>query len=88
MSDMKESPRYPFTYAYDWLRSAGVATSRADAASWASSAAEAMGITKEQLVERAASEYVAYWGSVADLDLKKIKELEFWASIPKPKETS
>lgn len=78
--------RYPYTYAYDWLRQAGVAESRADAADWVRRVCEATGQTKEDICVKAAGEYMHYWNAVTDLDIEKSEQFSGWLKmhIPKP----
>lgn len=52
---LREHPRYPYTYACDWLRMKGLAESRSDAASMYDGWDEAVVL---------ADKYVTYWALV------------------------
>lgn len=74
---MKQSPRYPYTYAYDWFRMAGVAESRADAAGLF----RGSDLDKEAIVRKAADEYIAYYVGVEELERQKDETLSVYRGI-------
>lgn len=53
--------RYPYTYAYDWVREAGLAESRGDAAFWCKHEAIRRGVEKDYLCRILADQYVKYY---------------------------
>lgn len=77
----KDSPRYPFTYAYDWLRGAGLFEARADGPAWVRIAAKSLGVDVEVLQTKAADEYIAYWNEIERLDEERLEKLRWWSNL-------
>jgi hypothetical protein len=75
----KDNPtRYPYTFAYDWLREAGLAESRADAAGYVRKRAEELGLDAQTLIVKAADEYITYWSKHEEAEqLKRDKFMEW-----------
>lgn len=80
----KDHSRYPYTFAYDWMRQAGVAGSRADAAEWAVRAAKAVGVDVKEFIERAADEYIEYWKKHEEAEALAREKLGYYANIQPP----
>lgn len=78
----KDNPtRYPYTFAYDWLREAGLAESRADAAKFVRERAEELGLDAEDLIVKAADEYIAYWSAQEEAEQVKRDTLMGWNKL-------
>lgn len=65
---MRKSTRYPFTYAYDFIREAGLADSRAAASVWVDLALETHfkdtdSMNKESFCVVLAEQAIEYWAS-------------------------
>lgn len=71
--------RYPYTFAYDWIKTAGLAESRGDAASWFRNK---FPVDADRLsnIEKAADEYIDHYNKVNDLEAFKEKTLSAWKS--------
>lgn len=75
--EMKQSHRYPYTYAYDWFRMAGLAESRADAAGLFHDS----DLDKEAIVRQAADQYIDYYVELDAIEERKNSQLESYAKI-------
>lgn len=86
MSEMKESSRYPYTYAYDLIREAGMADSRSDASRWVEIVVGEDAEKKRKFCVNLADQYIAYEAEVEilrarkNLILKEIRNTE--ATVP------
>jgi hypothetical protein len=78
----KDNPtRYPYTFAYDWFREAGLAESRADAAKFVRERAEELGLDAEELIFKAADEYIAYWSAHEEAEQLKRDKFMDWSNL-------
>ena len=80
MKYSRSDKRFPFTYAYDWLRMAGVANSRADAAEWVRSVTNSP-LERDVLIERAAGEYIDYGNKIQQADDTKDSQFGHYAAL-------
>jgi len=83
-AEMRQSSRFPYTYAADWVRMAGLAESRAEASQWRQRAAEEMGKDDAALAEELALEYIAHY--VTEEKMRKDAEAKFarLVALPSP----
>ena len=77
MTTTRNSQRYPYTYACDWIREAGLAQSRSDASQWRRAKAVELGIEDAELARLYADQYIHYYASLEQLQAKR--ELDFAA---------
>ena len=77
----REDSRWPYTYAYDWMRMAGMFEDRADGPEWFRQRAEVLGIDVRSLQEKAADEYIAYHNAVEQLEASRGDIVSWWAQI-------
>jgi len=68
--EMKASSRYPYTYAADWVRMAGLADSRADASRWRK-AVDVGDMDDAEFAALLANQYIDYWVAVEAADNNK-----------------
>lgn len=74
----KEDSRYPYTYACDWLRMAGLAKSRSDASEVISKLATWRKIPREDQAKEIAGQYVRHFEERERLDDEKASMLDHW----------
>jgi hypothetical protein len=67
----KENSRYPFTFACDFVRMAGLAHSRADASILLGKLADFVGLEHREMAEKVANQYIDYYAGLHELETKK-----------------
>jgi len=77
----KKNDRYPFTYACDWLREAGVADSRSDASDWITREAEILSTDKSYIARTLADQYINYYSKLEELNASKENQLDHWRHV-------
>lgn len=78
---MRQSARFPYTYAADWVRAAIGSDSRSDASQWRQKVAKATGKDDAQFAEELALEYIGYWAAVERLDQERAGKLKALAML-------
>ncbi|MBO9428817.1 hypothetical protein [Sulfitobacter sp. R18_1] len=76
----KNSPRYPYTFAADWICQAGLAANRSEASQWLTDVAESRGVTHEELCCKAADQLISYHSRIAALKGQALEQYEEWAN--------
>lgn len=76
--EMKQSTRYPYTYACDWLREAGIALDRSQAAQTISKLSDKMGVPRDDLARILAEQYCNFWSQIEELEEKRKLDFLNW----------
>jgi hypothetical protein len=80
MSYSRDDSRWPYTYAYDWLRMSGMFKDRADGPAWFRDKAEALSVEVQTLHEKAADECIAYYNAIEQVENER-KDRHAWWSL-------
>jgi hypothetical protein len=77
----REDSRWPYTYAYDWMRMAGMFEARADGPEWFRDKAKALSIDVRKLQEKAADEYIAYYNAIEQVEDDRNDKVAWWSGL-------
>jgi hypothetical protein len=78
-SEMRLQTRYPYTYAYDWIKETICQElSRSEASRRITVACGHLKLTKEAVVWALAEEYIAYWSLIQAADELASKQKLTW----------